>query len=76
MKTNPNDPIGMICANGINYPTQLSKREYFAIHFSAAYMGADYVGNSGFPSEEIAKRGVEAADCLIAELNRTASDNL
>lgn len=48
----------------------LTKREYFALHFAAAYMGADCVGNSGYPAEDIAKRGVEAADALIESLNK------
>jgi len=73
MKTNGNEPA---------YPTTeydnngyairgfgLTKREQFAMSAMQAYAGADHVGNSGMPHEEIARWAVNQADALIYALN-------
>lgn len=84
METNPNDTAYPCTENGTNThgsPTEflypgLTKREYFALHFAASYAGADCVGNSGIPHEDIATWGTRMADALIVELNKPNNQTL
>jgi len=47
----------------------LTKREYFAGLAMASFFGGEFIGQSGMPEKEIAKRCVAMADALLAELS-------
>lgn len=47
----------------------LTKREYFAGLAMASFFGGEYIGQSGVPEQEIAKRCVAMADALLVELS-------
>ena len=83
METKGNDPAsptevayvdGVLCGiqtgNSSGISIGLTKREQFAMAAMQAYAGADYVGNTGVPHEEIAKWAVNQADALINALNK------
>ena len=47
----------------------LTKREHFAGLAMASFFGGEFIGQSGMPEKEIAKRCVAMADALLAELS-------
>jgi len=61
--TDPNSVMGE------NYQG-MTIRQQFAMAAMQAYAGADHVGNSGMPHEEIAEWAVKQADALIVALNK------
>jgi len=70
MKTNPNDPIGLIAIDGVNYPHQLTKREYFAAMAIQGLLASD--GDT--PIHRLTALSVEIADALIASLNANQTE--
>lgn len=50
----------------------LTKREYAAIHIMAAALASPF--DKGVKFEDLAIRSIGAADCLLAELDRTAKE--
>ena len=61
---------GQLCAVFTeNQKEGLTKREYFAGLAMASFFGGEYIGQSGMPEQEIAKRCVAMADALLMELS-------
>jgi len=48
----------------------VSKREYFAAKALQGLLACDYIGNTGIPESELARRAMLYADALLAELEK------
>ena len=80
MKTNPNDPIGKSSQVSFNEKGRLNETYFDGMTIRQHYAGLALQGvlcaDSTYTYEFAAKEAVLYADALIAELNRTASDNV